>query len=81
MGSSICEADLEPQPLRLPMLSLSDVYREHGPEVGWEELKRRSICPPTPTAEVDLDAAMRNEIGYLSVTIDYVESSGTKLHF
>lgn len=54
-------------------LELADVYREHGPGAGWAELQHRSICPPTPSSESDLDLAIRREVGHLSVEIDYVE--------
>lgn len=57
----------------IPMLSLTDVYREHGPAIGWRELQRRSICPPTSTSEKDINTEIRHEIGHLSLTIDYVE--------
>jgi hypothetical protein len=59
----------------IPMLDLTDVYREHGPEVGWTELRRRSICPPAKDSETLLDEAIQHEIGFLSVATDYVELS------
>jgi hypothetical protein len=55
------------------MLNLTDVYKEHGPEAGWDELQRRSICPPAPGSEVNFDMEIRHEVGYLSLATDYVE--------
>jgi hypothetical protein len=59
----------------IPMLNLTDVYKEHGPGVGWDELQRRSICPPTRRSEMNLDTEIRREVGHLSLTTDYVELS------
>ncbi|MEO5627614.1 MAG: hypothetical protein ABIQ89_01880 [Candidatus Saccharimonadales bacterium] len=73
MEINASETSLVSQLKSVPMLGLADVYREHGPETGWAELQRRSVCPPTPHSEKDLDTEVRQEIGHLSVTADYVE--------
>ena len=49
-----------------PMLSLDDVFKEHGPVHGWTELHKRSVCPPTPTAEAEIGIDIMRKLGQLA---------------
>ncbi len=51
-----------------PIIRLDDVFEQHGPVHGWTELQRRSICPPTPTAEAEIGIGIMKKLGQVMST-------------